>query len=263
AGRVPAHRGSASPAVRRAAGLLLVVAAALPQSAATAQQTSPYVAAERAESLRLAGRPWHAAETLLAAAAREPRLNATLVVEGAKAELHARRYDRARSLLVGQPWLEDYGDGDALAVLAEAEARLGLGMEAAGHYAAARARARGARAALLAVREGLAWEAAGARGSAAAARAAGGRLGPGGRRVVRSDGARARTGRCRGGRRRGAGRSPAPHTARARGPGSCHEGPRGRGRRTARGRACPPAGRLERRDAGARRGAARRGRSIP
>src|SRR5207245_611959 len=77
AGRVPTHRGSASPAVRRAGGLLLVVAAALPQSAATAQQTSPYVAAERAESLRLAGRPWHAAETLLAAAAREPRLNAT------------------------------------------------------------------------------------------------------------------------------------------------------------------------------------------
>ena len=158
--------------MRRAGGLLLVVAAALPQAAATAQQTSPYVAAERAESLRLAGRPWHAAETLLAAAAREPRLNATLVVEGAKAELHARRYDRARSLLVGQPWLEDYGDGDALAVLAEAEARLGLGMEAAGHYAAARARARGARAALLAVREGLAWEVAGARDSAAAAYAA-------------------------------------------------------------------------------------------
>ena len=158
--------------MRRAGGLLLVVAAALPQSAATAQQTSPYVAAERAESLRLAGRPWHAAETLLAAAAREPRLNATLVVEGAKAELHARRYDRARSLLVGQPWLEDYGDGDALAVLAEAEARLGLGMEAAGHYAAARARARGSRAALLAVREGLAWEVAGARDSAAAAYAA-------------------------------------------------------------------------------------------
>ena len=158
--------------MRRAGGFLLVVAAAFPQPAATAQQTSPYVAAERAESLRLAGRPWHAAETLLAAAAREPRLNATLVVEGAKAELHARRYDRARSLLVGQPWLEDYGDGDALAVLAEAEARLGLGMEAAGHYAAARARARGARGALLAVREGLTWEVAGARDSAAAAYAA-------------------------------------------------------------------------------------------
>jgi len=153
----------------RPAGLLLVVAVASPLSAAAAQQISPYVAAERAESLRLAGRPWHAAETLLAAAAREPRLNATFIVEGAKAELYARRYDRARSLLVGQPWLEDYGDGVALAVLAEAEARLGFAMQAAGHYAAARARARGSRAALLAVREGLAWEAAGARDSAAAA----------------------------------------------------------------------------------------------
>jgi len=153
----------------RAVGLLLVVAVAPPLSGAAAQQTSPYVAAERAESLRLAGRPWHAAETLLAAAAREPRLNATFIVEGAKAELYARRYDRARSLLVGQPWLEDYGDGVALAVLAEAEARLGFAMPAAGHYAAARARARGPRAALLAVREGLAWEAAGARDSAAAA----------------------------------------------------------------------------------------------
>src|SRR6266481_5959071 len=129
----------------RAVGLLLVVAVAPPLSGAAAQQTSPYVAAERAESLRLAGRPWHAAETLLAAAAREPRLNATFIVEGAKAELYARRYDRARSLLVGQPWLEDYGDGVALAVLAEAEARLGFAMQAAGHYAAARARARGSR----------------------------------------------------------------------------------------------------------------------
>ena len=153
----------------RTVGLLLFVAAAPLQSTATAQQTSPYVAAQRAESLRLAGRPWHAAETLLAAAAREPRLNATFVVEGAKAELYARRYDRARSLLVGQPWLEDYADGAALAVLAEAEGRLGLATQAAAHYAAARARVRGSRAALLAVREGLAWEAAGARDSAAAA----------------------------------------------------------------------------------------------
>jgi soluble lytic murein transglycosylase len=154
----------------RPVGLLLIAVGTAP--AAAAQQTSPHVAAVRAESLRLAGRPWHAAETLLAAAAREPRLNATFIVEGAKAELHARRYDRARSLLVGQPWLEDYGDGVALAVLAEAEARLGLETQAAGHYAAARARARGARAALLAVREGLAWEAAGVRDSAAAAYAA-------------------------------------------------------------------------------------------
>ena len=110
----------------RAAGLLVFVCAALalPWSRAAGQQTTPAMAAQRAESLRLAGRPWHAAETLLAAAAREPRLNATFIVEGAKAELHARRYDRARSLLVGQPWLEDYGQGEALAVLAEAEARL-------------------------------------------------------------------------------------------------------------------------------------------
>src|SRR5207244_8751617 len=86
--------------------------------------------------------------------------------------LQRRRYDRARRLLGGQPWLEDYGDGEALAGLAEAEGRLGLGREAAGHYAAARARARGSRAALLAVREGLAWEVAGARDSAAAAYAA-------------------------------------------------------------------------------------------
>ncbi|HKW41633.1 MAG TPA: hypothetical protein VJN39_10305, partial [Gemmatimonadales bacterium] len=137
-----------------------------------AQQVPPDIAAERAESLRLAGRPWHAAETLLAAAAREPRLNATFVVEGAKAELHARRYDRARSLLIGQPWLEDYGEGAALAVLAEAEARLGQAAAAAAHYGAARARAHGKRAALLAVRAGLAWEAAGSSDSAAAAYAA-------------------------------------------------------------------------------------------
>jgi len=158
--------------VRGVVGLLPLVAVASLRSVATAQQTSPYIAAERAESLRLAGRPWHAAETLLAAAAREPQLNATFIVEGAKAELYARRYDRARSLLVGQPWLDDYGDGGALAVLAEAEARLGFGAAAAGHYAAARSRARGPRAALLAVREGLAWEAAGARDSAATAYAA-------------------------------------------------------------------------------------------
>ena len=148
--------------VRRAAAALLFF------PLAAAAQTTHTAAAQRAESLRLAGRPWHAAETLLAAAAREPSLNATFIVEGARAELHARRYDRARSLLVGQPWLEDYAEGEALAVLAEAEARLGLAT-AAGHYAAARRRAGGVRAALLAVREGLAWEAVGERDSAAAA----------------------------------------------------------------------------------------------
>src|SRR5204863_119838 len=90
---------------------------------ATAQQTSPYLAAERAESLRLAGRPWHAAETPLAEAAREPRLNATFIVEGAKAELYARRYHRARSLPVGQPWLGDYGDGRPRPARARARGR--------------------------------------------------------------------------------------------------------------------------------------------
>ena len=150
----------------RAAALLLaggLWAARLP-----AQGVPPDVMAQRAESLRVAGRPWHAAETLLAVAAREPRLNATFVVEGAKAELHARRYDRARSLLAGQPWLDDYNGGEALAVLAEAEAHLGQAATAAAHYAGARARAKGPRAALLSVREGLAWEAAGEPDSAAA-----------------------------------------------------------------------------------------------
>jgi soluble lytic murein transglycosylase len=151
---------------------LLWLLGAVTPCALVAQQVPAELAAERAESLRMAGRPWHAAETLLAAAAREPRLNATFVVEGAKAELHARRYDRARSLLIGQPWLDDYGDGAALAVLAEAEARLGQAVTAAANYGAARARASGPRAALLAVREGLAWEAAGASDSAAAAYAA-------------------------------------------------------------------------------------------
>ncbi len=158
----------------RRAGVLVrcgAAAALLSVPLAAVAQTTPDLATQRAESLRLSGRPWHAAETLLAAAAREPRLNATFIVEGAKAELRARRYDRARSLLVGQPWLEDYADGEALAVLAEAEARLGLAT-AAGHYAAARARLAGVRAALLAVREGLAWETVGERDSAAAAYAA-------------------------------------------------------------------------------------------
>ncbi len=131
----------------------------------------------RAESLRVSGRPWHAAETLLAAAARDSNPNAFVVVEGAKAELHARRYDRARSLLTGQPWLEDYAEGEALTVLAQAEYRLGEYAAAAEHLSAARARASGARAALLAVRAGLAYEAAGqpdsARRAYAAARAGG------------------------------------------------------------------------------------------
>ena len=156
---------------RRARPTLLALLAAAVAGAprAASSQTAPDGAAERAESLQLAGRPWHAAETLLAAAARGPRLNASFLVQGARAELGARRYDQARSLLVGQPWLEDYGEGEALALLAEAEARLGQSAAAAEHYAAARRRARGPRAALLAVREGLAREAAGELDSAAAA----------------------------------------------------------------------------------------------
>jgi peptidoglycan lytic transglycosylase len=130
------------------------------------------VVAVRAESLRQAGRPWHAAELLLAAAARDPSPNASFVVQGATAEFGARRYNHARSLLVGQPWLEEYDDGVALAVLGAAEARLGLYEQAATHFAAARARARGAEAALWGVHAGLAWEQLGERDSAANAFAA-------------------------------------------------------------------------------------------
>jgi soluble lytic murein transglycosylase len=132
---------------------------------------------QRAESLWLAGRPWHAAETLLDAGARAPRQNPAFILQGARAELQARRYDRARSLLVGQPWVEDYANGEALAVLGEAEWRLGRPATAAGRFAAARDRTRGARSALLAVRAAQAFEAAGQVDSAAryfaAARAGG------------------------------------------------------------------------------------------
>jgi soluble lytic murein transglycosylase len=151
-------------------GSALLVALAGAPVLAGAQEGN--TVAESAESLRAAGRPWHAAESLLSAAARESSPNAMFVVEGAKAELRARRYDRARGLLADQPWLEDYGEGEALAVVAEAEFRLGAFPQAAAHYAAARARTRGKRAALLAVRAATAWEAGGERDSAAAALAA-------------------------------------------------------------------------------------------
>ena len=138
-----------------------------------------HTATYRADSLRLSGRPWHAAETLLAAARRDPNPNAFLIVEGAKAEVHARRYERARSLLAGQPWLNDYLDGEALAVLGQAEFGVGRYAEAASHFQLARSCAPAPRAALLAVRAGLAFDAAGMPDSAAAAFAAaraGGRL---------------------------------------------------------------------------------------
>lgn len=118
-------------------------------------------AAGRAESLRAAGRPWHAAEALLAATMHELSPSAELVVAGARAELHARRYDRARSLLVGQPWLDAYQGGEALAVLAEAEANLGMSAQAALRFAAAANRAGEPFGALYAVRAGITYEAAG------------------------------------------------------------------------------------------------------
>jgi len=157
--------------VRR--GAALSFAALVAASTAGAQQVlrppAEHTATHRADSLRLAGRPWHAAETLLAAARRDPNPNAFLIVEGAKAEVLAKRHERARMLLVSQPWLRDYVDGEALAVLAQAEHGLGRYADAASHFEMARARAPGARASLLAVWAGVAFDAAGLPDSAAAA----------------------------------------------------------------------------------------------
>ena len=149
--------------MRRAAVLWFAALAAPPLAPAQVDRAVMI----KAESLRLAGRPWHAAETMLAAAARDSHPNAFLVVEGAKAEVHARRFDRARGLLAGQPWLDDYAGGEALAVLGQAESGLGQYDAAAAHFGAARARASGVRAALLAVRTAVAHEAAGQPDSAA------------------------------------------------------------------------------------------------
>src|SRR3989441_10488317 len=126
-------------------------------SSSRAQSTVPphHPATYRADSLRLSGRPWHAAETLLAAARRDPNPNAFLIVEGAKAEVHARRYEHARTLLAGQPGLLDYLDGEALAVLAQAEFGVGRFAEAATHFQMARARAPAARVPLRAGRAGV------------------------------------------------------------------------------------------------------------
>src|SRR6266576_3767525 len=135
------------------------IAAAMVGGRAPAQAVQPdHTATGRADSLRLSGRPWHAAETVLAA---------------------ARRDDYARTLLVNQPWLMEYGDGEALAVLAQAEFGLGRYTDAAAHFDLARARAPEEHAAVLAVRAGLAYEAAAQPDSAAAAYTlarAGGRL---------------------------------------------------------------------------------------
>jgi soluble lytic murein transglycosylase len=159
--------------------LLLLLIMALAGVAARAQTPvrPPPTVSQRADSLRQEGRPWHAAELLLAAAGRDPYPDARVVVEGARAELAARRYTRARSLLIARGWLEDYENGDALAVLGDAEAALGQYADAATHLAAAWRRSRGQEAALRAVRAAVAWERAGqpdsAAGAYAAARAAG------------------------------------------------------------------------------------------
>jgi peptidoglycan lytic transglycosylase len=150
------------------AGDVLLASSSRAQTAVPPDHTATY----RADSLRLSGRPWHAAETLLAAARRDPNPNAFLICEGAKAEVHAKRYEHARTLLAGQPWLLDYLDGEALAVLAQAELGVGRFAEAAAHFQMARARAPAGRVPLLAVRAGVAFDAAGQADSAAAAFAA-------------------------------------------------------------------------------------------
>jgi len=153
------------------AGVLVAAGASTLLRAQAAVQPD-HTAAYRADSLRLSGRPWHAAETLLAAARRDPNPNAFLIVEGAKAEVRARRFEHARTLLVGQPWLADYSDGEALAVLGQAEFGVGQFAEAAAHLRMAGTRAPAARVPLLAVRAGVAFDAAGQPDSAAAAFAA-------------------------------------------------------------------------------------------
>src|SRR5207247_1319434 len=109
--------------------------------------------------------------------------NAFLIVEGAKAEVHARRYEHARQLLAGQPWLLDYLDGEALAVLAQAEYGTGRYPDAATHFQMARARPPSARLPVLAVRAAPAFAAAGKGGALDATRLA----------VARGDSTRART----------------------------------------------------------------------
>lgn len=160
--------------MRRGAVLGIAVLLGASESGLGAQQVArpDHTATHRADSLRLSGRPWHAAETLLAAARRDPNPNAFFIVEGAKAEVLAKRYERARTLLVAQPWLRDYVDGEALAVLAQAEFGVGRHAEAAAHFTMARGRAPSSRASLLAVRAGVAFDAAAQTDSAAHAFAA-------------------------------------------------------------------------------------------
>src|ERR1051325_466369 len=169
AGRLPAGAGareairpmSARAALGVAALAVLagvgIVRTAGAQAAVPADHTATY----RADSLRLTGRPWHAAETLLAEARRDPNPNAFLIVEGAKAEVNARRYEHARALLVNQPWPDDYPEAGHLAGLGE-PSFAGGGLRGGGPvFVGARARAPRPRRPLLAVRAGLAFDAAG------------------------------------------------------------------------------------------------------
>src|SRR2546428_11758750 len=85
--RVPAGaRPGASRAVTRAAVLLLCLAAA--PRAVAAQGLPPHPAAERAEALRLAGRPWHAPETPPAAGGPGAHPHPPFLGGGAGTELH-------------------------------------------------------------------------------------------------------------------------------------------------------------------------------
>src|SRR5258705_4778691 len=169
--RVDANEASPRVTHHRAIWIAALAGDLLLASSSRAQTAGP-PASYQADSLRLSGRPWHAAETLLAAARRDPNPNAFLIVEGAKAEVHAKRYEHARTLLAGQPWLLDYLDGEALALLGQAEYGVGHFADAGTHFEMARARALVARVPLLAVRAALAFDAAGQTDSAAAAFAA-------------------------------------------------------------------------------------------
>lgn len=149
--------------MRRFAPLFLATVA----RAAAGQTPIPAPTAARAESLSAEGRPWHAAETLVATTARTGNPSVALVLASARAELAAHRYGRGLALLVGQPWIGDSADGAGLALLAEAELHVGRPLAAALHFTAARAHVSGPRAALLAVRAAHAFEAGGAADSAA------------------------------------------------------------------------------------------------
>ncbi len=149
--------------MRRFAPLLLATVA----RAAAGQTPLPTPTAARAESLSAQGRPWHAAETLVATTARSANPSVALVLASARAEIAAHRYDRGLALLVGQPWIGDSADGAGLALLADAELHVGRPLAAALHFTAARAHVSGPRAALLAVRAAHAFAVGGAVDSAA------------------------------------------------------------------------------------------------